>query len=92
MKQVHLYISGFVQGVGYREHTKRESKKLGLTGWVRNLSDGRVEVLAQGTEEKLKELIKKCERGSYLSEVKDISIEWNDSNELFPDFSRKPTL
>ena len=92
MKQVHLLVSGFVQGVGYREYTKREARKIGLVGWVRNLSDGRVEILAQGSEEKLRQLIKKCERGSYLAEVKDISIEWKEPEEDFTEFKRLPNL
>lgn len=89
--QVHLLISGFVQGVGYREFVKKEAKKIGITGWVRNLSDRRVEILAQGTESQLKDLIKRCEKGSFLSEVKNISIEWEEINEEFNEFKRLPT-
>lgn len=86
MKQVHLLISGFVQGVGYREFVKRQARKLGLIGWVRNLSDNRVEVVAQGQEDSLKKLIKICEKGPFLSEVKNISIEWQEAKEIFSDF------
>jgi acylphosphatase len=91
MQQVHLLISGFVQGVGYREFVKRESRKIGLVGWVRNLSDRRVEIVAQGTESQLKDLIKRCEKGSFLSEVKNMSIEWQEQIEKFSEFKRLPT-
>lgn len=92
MKQIHLLISGFVQGVGVRVFVQREAEKLGITGWTRNLSDDRVEVLAQSDhEKKLKELIKICEKGPFLAEVKDVSIEWQEPSEVYSSFERKPT-
>ena len=91
MKQVHLLISGFVQGVGYRAFVHNNAKKLGLAGWVRNLSDNRVEVVAQGEEGKIKELVQTCEKGPFLSEVKSISIEWQETREKFESFDKKPT-
>ena len=92
MPQVHLLISGFVQGVGFRVFVQREAKKLGITGWTRNLRDDRVEVLAQSDhEKKLKDLIKICEKGPFLAEVKDVSIEWQDILEEFETFDRKTT-
>jgi acylphosphatase len=92
MKQVHLYISGFVQGVGYREFIKREARKIGLKGWVRNLSDRRVEVLAQGDEASLKKLIEISKKGPFLSEVKNVSIEQTEISEKFDTFDRLPTI
>jgi acylphosphatase len=53
---VRCLVSGRVQGVFYRASTQRKAEALGLTGWVRNLPDGRVEVLASGPEDALKEL------------------------------------
>ena len=91
MKQVHLLISGFVQGVGFREFVKRQARKLGLTGWVRNLSDNRVEFLAQGQEGSLKKLIKICEKGPFLSDVKNIAIDWQEPQEQFESFEKSPT-
>ena len=92
MHQVHLFISGFVQGVGYRNHVQYNAKKLGLKGWTRNLNDRRVEVVAQGDRGILEKLIKMCEKGSLLAEVKDISVEWETPKEKFEGFERKPTL
>ncbi len=87
MKQVHLWISGFVQGVGYRANTRHHARKLGLTGWVKNLQDGRVEALVQGPEEKLIQLIRLCEEGSYFSQVKNIVVEWEEITEKFDEFT-----
>ena len=92
MKQVHLLISGFVQGVGFREFVKGKARKLGLTGWVRNLSDNRVEVVVQGEQNSLKKLIGICEKGPFLADVKNISIEWQEPQEKFESFDRKPTF
>lgn len=91
MQQVHLFISGFVQGVGFREFVKREARKLGVFGWTRNLADRRVEILAQGDEEILKKFITICSRGPFLSEVKNISIDWQEIVEEFSSFDRRPT-
>ena len=98
MKQVHLFISGFVHGVGFRRFVKHHAEKLGLKGWTRNLSEGRIEVLVQSSagsdkedKKKPKELIKVCSKGPFLSEVKSVSVEWEDPQEEFPDFKIKPT-
>lgn len=91
MKQVHLFISGFVQGVGYREFVRSEAKKLGISGWTRNLSDQRVEVVAQGIDADLKKLIELCEKGPFLSEVKNVSVEWEELVEIFNSFEKRPT-
>ena len=53
MKVAHIFISGFVQGVGFRQFIKINADKLKLKGWVRNLSDGRVEAMLQGSKEKI---------------------------------------
>lgn len=91
MKQVHLLISGFVQGVGFREFVRRTARKLGVTGWTKNLQDGRVEIVGQSDRKTLEKFIKICERGPFLSEVKDVSIEWQDVLEEFENFDRKTT-
>ena len=80
--QAHIFILGFVQGVGFRAFVKSKAKKLGLTGWVKNLSDGRVEAVAVGDKNKIEELIKIIEKGSFFSEVKSVQIEWEDSQKF----------
>lgn len=57
MRRVHVAISGQVQGVGFRYHTKQVSERLGLTGWVRNRADGAVEAEVEGDETSVGELL-----------------------------------
>jgi acylphosphatase len=69
------FVSGMVQGVGYRFFTQRVAEKLRVTGFVRNLCDGRVEVFAMGTAEQHKELRRQLECGPMGSDVTDVSAE-----------------
>ena len=92
MKQFHVYISGFVQGVGFRVFVRKKAKKMGITGWVRNLSDGRVEAMLQGEEEKLNELIKHIRRGPYFSEVKNVIVKEEKMIEKFIEMIKKETI
>lgn len=69
------FVSGMVQGVGFRLFTQRAAEKLRISGFVRNLSDGRVEVLAMGTPEQHKELRRLLERGPMGSDVADVLVE-----------------
>lgn len=87
MKQARVFISGFVQGVGFRYFVKQNARKIGVTGWVRNLPDGRVEALVQGNEEKVKELISACSKGPFLSEVRDVVVEWEELQDKLQEFS-----
>lgn len=86
-KQVHIFISGFVQGVGFRKFIRGKAKKLLVTGWIRNLPDGRVEALVQGTSRQLNQLLFFCNRGPYFSQVDQVVVEWEDVSEYFSDFS-----
>ncbi len=75
-KRVHAIVSGLVQGVCYRASTRDAAKQIGgLTGWVRNLPDGTVELEAEGPAEKVDALIKWCHEGSPWSRVRDVSVE-----------------
>ena len=87
MKQAHVFISGNVQGVGYRYFVRTNAQKLGFTGWVRNTEDGGVEAVLQDKEELIQELIHLCKEGPFMAEVKHIGFEWEDGEEEFPDFS-----
>ncbi len=78
LKEVHLLITGRVQGVAFRYHTAEQAQALGLRGWVRNLPDGRVEARAQGDEHTLKHFIDICRQGPRLARVDDIDVNWND--------------
>jgi acylphosphatase len=71
MRRAYL-VSGAVQGVGFRYFTHREARRIGLRGWVRNLNDGRVEAVADGTGEQLEEFERALRRGPAGSSVTDV--------------------
>lgn len=90
MKQIRLIIKGRVQGVFYREFTMKAARKLGLTGFVRNLSDGTVEVVAEGEEQDLKRLISECKKGPLLAHVENIDVKYGKPEEEFDNFYIRP--
>ena len=78
-RRVRLIIKGRVQGVWFRDSTRRKARELGIYGWVKNRFDGDVEVLAEGDEANIKELIKWCNQGpphASVSNVDDIDEKW----------------
>jgi len=81
-----IWISGFVQGVGFRQFIKKEAVKLGLTGYVKNLPDRRVEALVQGSKEKIEKMIKHCNDGPFLSNVENITVDWEKVVDKLEDF------
>ncbi|KTD73700.1 acylphosphatase [Legionella tucsonensis] len=72
---MRCYISGKVQGVWYRASAQREAKKLGITGWAQNLSDGRVEIFACGAVENLKLFYAWLQEGPQLAVVEECTYE-----------------
>ena len=72
--RVRVLISGRVQGVFFRESTKRRAMELGVNGWVRNLRDGRVEAVFEGDEGDVKRMIEWCRRGPELAVVERVEI------------------
>lgn len=86
MKQAHILISGRVQGVLFRANTRRVAKKLGLVGFIRNLDNGRVEIVAEGSQEKLKGLIDYCKRGPIFARVENIEVEYKEATNRFDTF------
>ncbi len=85
-KQAHLIISGMVQGVGYRVWTRHTAKKLGITGWVTNTPDGKVEVVAQGDAAALDELIKGCHHGPPIARVDGVDVSWDEADQSYESF------
>jgi acylphosphatase len=72
---LHGYVSGKVQGVFFRQSTEAEATRLDLDGWVRNLADGRVEVLVEGEEEAVRELAVWLETGPKKAKVSGVELE-----------------
>lgn len=87
MKRMHLIVHGRVQGVFYRENTMNMARKIGgLSGFVKNLTDGTVEVVAEGEDKKLQELLKECKKGSFQSDVQKIDISYEPATGEFDGF------
>ena len=84
--RVHILVSGRVQGVFFRDHTRRWAASLGLTGWVKNLWDGRVEVLAEGERSSLEALIARLKEGPPAASVEHVTLTWEDFRDEFCDF------
>jgi len=72
--RVHVYISGRVQGVGYRYSTINQATRLGITGWVRNTHDSKVEAVFEGDESAVEEMLKWCQRGPSMAHITDIQL------------------
>lgn len=88
MKSARRYlVSGLVQGVGFRYFVVRRAAERNLTGFVRNLPDGRVEVLAEGTEEALEGLKSELEIGSQFSKVARVEENAEPPSSLYTGFS-----
>ncbi len=86
-KQAHVLVSGFVQGVGFRRFIRSKARKQNITGWIKNLPDGRVEAVLQGTEEQIQALFPYLHQGPFFSEVKEVVIEWEEGiDEIFEEF------
>ncbi|MGQ9632475.1 MAG: acylphosphatase [bacterium] len=80
MKRVRaeIYVSGSVQGVGYRAFALRVAHSLGIKGYVKNLYDGRVEVVAEGEENSVNLLIHRLRQGPSYSRVSDVEVRWGE--------------
>ncbi len=84
--RLRILVSGVVQGVGFRAFTERLAQSYGLRGWVRNLPDGRVEILAEGDEEVLFHFVKDLWKGPRLSKVEGMELLREESDEPLSDF------
>ena len=77
--RAHVFITGKVQGVGYRFSTLQTAVNLGINGWVKNLPDGRVEAIFEGSEEVVKKMINWCYQGPECAVVKDVVIKYEQT-------------
>lgn len=86
MKQAHVFISGKIQGIGYRQFVKGNARTLGITGWVQNTEDGGVEAVFQGEEDMITVLIEQCKKGPFMAEVEHVGFDWEETEEIYSDF------
>ncbi len=85
-----LKIQGRVQGVFYRQSTKETAVRLGLTGWVRNCSDGSVEAVFEGAKETVDAAIEWCRQGPPAARVTEVAVDWQDFQGEFSGFGIRP--
>jgi acylphosphatase len=87
LASLHVIVKGRVQGVFFRDFTKRHASALGLTGYVRNLRDKKsIEVIAEGKLERLKELLNFLYQGPAAAQVEKLDISWSSYSGHFVDF------
>ncbi|MCC6004019.1 MAG: acylphosphatase [Thermofilum sp.] len=84
--RARILVSGLVQGVFYRATMREVARSLGVTGWVRNLPDGRVEAVAEGDEDAVKKLIEWAKQGPPLARVEKVDVEWKEYRGEYKDF------
>ena len=86
MARLHVWIEGTVQGVFFRDSTRQTARSLGLAGWVKNLSDGRVEAVFEGDEETCRKALEFVQVGPPGAQVDRVVERWDEAAESLTDF------
>ncbi len=89
MARLHVWIEGIVQGVFFRDSTRRVANDLGLTGWARNLPDGRVEAVFEGERQGCEKALEFVRVGPPSARVTNVDVAWEDEEESFGDFTTR---
>ncbi len=84
--RVHVFVSGRVQGVFFRQRTKQQAENHGVTGWVRNLDDGRVEAVFEGEENDVRALVDFCRSGPRGAAITGVDVTWEKFEGEFQNF------
>lgn len=87
MERICIIVHGFVQGVGYRYNTWEEASRLGLTGYVQNLPNGTVLIVAEGNLPMLQQLLQWAEQGPRAAQVQQVEVSFTEASGEFGDFS-----
>jgi acylphosphatase len=87
-KQLHVYFDGRVQGVGFRFTAIEIAREIRVCGWVKNMDDGRVEVVAEAEEESVKDFLHEISQ-CFSRYIRDTNVEWLDATGEFKDFTVK---
>jgi acylphosphatase len=90
--RAHVFVSGVVQGVFFRLTTKDEAKKHGVTGWVRNTPDNRVEAVFEGKRKDVEKVIDFCRHGPPAAVVESLDVQWHEYVGEFSGFSVRRTV
>ena len=87
--RAHIIVSGLVQGVFFRATTRQKALSLGLSGWVKNLTDGKVEAVFEGEKEKVKEMVEWAKKGPDSAQVDGVKVDWEKYTGHFSNFEVK---
>ena len=79
LQRAHVWVSGEVQGVFFRDSTRQKAEELGLAGWVRNVPDGQVEALFEGPSEKVEAMVRWCEEGPQHASVENVDTNFESA-------------
>jgi acylphosphatase len=82
MARCHLWVRGRVQGVGFRVFAEQHAQQRDLSGWARNLPDGRLEVVAEGLPQALEQFVSDVRRGPSGARVEDVQVAWESPADL----------
>jgi acylphosphatase len=85
-KRAHIFASGKVQGVFYREGARKKAEKLGVSGWIKNLPDGRVEAVFEGNQPQVEEMIDWARKGPFWAKIEALDVAWEDFRGEFSGF------
>ena len=85
-KRVHVFYAGRVQGVGFRATAEEVAKRFGVVGWIKNLRDGRVELLAEADETTLERFLDAIRTGPMKNFINDVDIAWSSASDTFDEF------
>lgn len=89
--RAHAFVSGWVQGVCFRDSVRQEARFLGVSGWVRNLRDERVEAVIEGEQGEVEKLVRYLHEGPELARVTDVQVAYEDYTGQFSGFSITPS-
>jgi acylphosphatase len=84
--RAHVYISGRVQGVFFRDSTRQQARAAGVAGWVRNLHDGRVEAVFEGPRDAVQRVVQWCHSGPAYAHVTHVQVDWEPPTGQEQDF------
>jgi acylphosphatase len=84
--RAHIFVFGKVQGVFFRENTRKKAAEFELSGFVKNLPNGKVEAVFEGEQEKIEKIIQWIKKGPEAAQIENIEIDWQDYKEEFKNF------
>lgn len=85
----HILVSGRVQGVAFRYYARNIAIQLDVKGWIKNLPNGQVELVVEGSKNSVEEMVEWCKRGPRMAEVEDIEVDWLPYSGKFGQFQLK---